>query len=180
MVKSDPKFQSAGAQSDSCLSGTLFASKSDLEGLKAELVSKFTNLRKEVNVISHQQNSSCADTALSSQSSSAPETQNSSTPSPLHSQQSSTSASDITGSSVNYDIHEERCNPHPTDTQDQPQCKVIIAGNSTLHQMKAIKMKVNEMSTVKLTRKGANLAGTVSRTINYLSKHSNEDIDLVL
>ena len=41
-------------------------------------------------------------------------------------------------------------------------------------------MEVDKISAVKLTRKGDNLAGTVSRTINYLSKHSNEDIDLVL
>ena len=46
--------------------------------------------------------------------------------------------------------------------------------------MKATTMEVDKISAVKLTRKGDNLAGTVSRTINYLSKHSNEDIDLVL
>ena len=66
MVKSDPKFQSVCVQTDSCLSRTLFASKLDLEGLKAELMSKLTDLRNEVNLISYQQSSSCPDMALSS------------------------------------------------------------------------------------------------------------------
>ena len=123
MVKSDPKFQSVSVQTDSCLSGALFASKLDLAGLKAELMSKLTDLRNEVNLISHQQNSSCPDTALSSQSSSASEAMNSSNPSPFHSQQSSTSTSDIIGLNGS---HEERCNPHPADTQEQPQRKVFI------------------------------------------------------
>ena len=76
--------------------------------------------------------------------------------------------------------HEQRCNPHPTDTQKQQQRKVVIAGDSILDHMKASRMKVDKISAVKLNRKGDNLAGTVSRTINCLSKHSNENTDLVL
>ena len=51
MTKCDPKFSSQGIQTDSCLSDTLFASKSDLDNLKAELLYKMTEIRSEMNAL---------------------------------------------------------------------------------------------------------------------------------
>ena len=51
MIKCDPKFSSQGIQTDSCLNDTLFASKSDLDNLKAELLYKMTEIRSEMNAL---------------------------------------------------------------------------------------------------------------------------------
>ena len=51
MTKCDPKFSSQGIQTDSCLSDTLFASKSDLDNLKAELLYRMTEIRSEMNAL---------------------------------------------------------------------------------------------------------------------------------
>ena len=51
MIKCDPKFSSQGIQTDSCLSDTSFASKSDLDNLKAELLYKMTEIRSEMNAL---------------------------------------------------------------------------------------------------------------------------------
>ena len=48
MLKSDSKFVDMCVQTDGCLSGTLFASKSDLENLKAELLNKIANLKQDI------------------------------------------------------------------------------------------------------------------------------------
>ena len=42
------------------------------------------------------------------------------------------------------------------------------------------KMKVSDIPSVKLTKRGDNLSGTISRCINYASKHSSETLDVVL
>ena len=41
-------------------------------------------------------------------------------------------------------------------------------------------MNVKDKPTVKLAKPGDNLAGTVSRFINYISKHNSDQIDVVL
>ena len=40
--------------------------------------------------------------------------------------------------------------------------------------------KVGDIPSVKLTKKGDRLSGTIGRCRNFLSKHANEHIDLVL
>ena len=45
MFKSDSKFVDMCVQTDSCLIGTLFATESDLENLKAELLNKISYLK---------------------------------------------------------------------------------------------------------------------------------------
>ena len=47
MFKSDSKFVDMCVQTDGCLSGTLFATKSDLENLKAELLNKISYLKQD-------------------------------------------------------------------------------------------------------------------------------------
>ena len=58
--------------------------------------------------------------------------------------------------------------------------KVLIAGDSLLHRMNASKMKVCDTPSVRLTKKGDSLAGTVARVKDYLSRHQNVKADLVL
>ena len=41
-------------------------------------------------------------------------------------------------------------------------------------------MEVSDIPSVKLTKRGDNLSGTISRCINYASKHSSETLDVVL
>ena len=58
--------------------------------------------------------------------------------------------------------------------------KVLIAGDSVLHRMNASKMKVCDAPSVRLTKKGDSLAGTVARVKDYISRHQNVKADLVL
>ena len=58
--------------------------------------------------------------------------------------------------------------------------KVLIAGDSLLHRMDASKMKVCDTPSVRLTKKGDSLAGTVARVKDYISRHQNVKADLVL
>ena len=58
--------------------------------------------------------------------------------------------------------------------------KVLIAGDSLLHRMNASKMKVCDTLSVRLTKKGDSLAGTVARVKDYISRHQNVKADLVL
>ena len=58
--------------------------------------------------------------------------------------------------------------------------KIVIAGDSLLHCMDANKMSVNGISCQKLKKKGNGLGGSVHRSKQYISKHGNEHIDLVL
>ena len=58
--------------------------------------------------------------------------------------------------------------------------KIVIAGDSLLHRMNANKVSVNGISCQKLTKKGDSLGGSVYRSKQYISKHGNEHIDLVL
>ena len=58
MIKIDNKSQSQSVQTDSCLSNTIFASKLDLDTLRAELLNKITDIRHEVLKANHTTKSS--------------------------------------------------------------------------------------------------------------------------
>ena len=62
----------------------------------------------------------------------------------------------------------------------EPKRKIIIAGDSLLHRVNCRKMKVANIPTVKLTKRGDSLAGTVSRSRNFISKHVKEQLDIVI
>ena len=65
--------------------------------------------------------------------------------------------------------------------QSQPKSrKILIAGDYLLHRIKPNKFKVGDIPSVKLTKKGDTLSGTIGRCGNFLSKHADERIDLVL
>ena len=58
--------------------------------------------------------------------------------------------------------------------------KALIAGDSLLHHMNAGKMKVCDTPSVRLTKKGDSLAGTVAHVKDYIGRHQNVKADLVL
>ena len=58
---------------------------------------------------------------------------------------------------------------HNIQNQHSNKHKIVIAGDSLLHRMSSKRMNVKDIPTVKLTKPGYNLAGTVSRCINYIS-----------
>ena len=58
MIKIDNKSQSQSVQTDSCLSNTIFASKLNLDTLRAELLNKITDIRHEVLKANHTTKSS--------------------------------------------------------------------------------------------------------------------------
>ena len=62
----------------------------------------------------------------------------------------------------------------------EPSRKILFVGDSLLHRMYVKKMKVSDTQSVKLTKSGDNLAGSVSRCKNYFAKHSDVIVDVVL
>ena len=71
-------------------------------------------------------------------------------------------------------------NSNCNDDQPKTNRKIVIAGDSLLHRINSRKMVVNKIPSVKLTKRGDNLSGTVSRLTTYISKHSNVHLDIVL
>ena len=79
--------------------------------------------------------------------------------------------------SASGQVHKAVDKPNPCKA---PSRKVLIAGDSLLNRMYISKMKVSDIPSVKLTKRGDNLSGTISRFINYASKNSSETLDVVL
>ena len=79
----------------------------------------------------------------------------------------------------NVSIHEL---PQSSQMQSKPEnsCKIVVAGDSLLHRMNANKMSVDNITSVKLTKKGDGLSGSISWPKNYISRHGDDHIDLVL
>ena len=71
-------------------------------------------------------------------------------------------------------------NSNYNDDHPKTNRKIVIAGDSLLHRINSRKMMVNKIPSVKLTKRGYNLSGTVSRLTTYISKHSNVHLDIVL
>ena len=79
----------------------------------------------------------------------------------------------------NVSIHEL---PQSSQMQSQPEKsrKIVVAGDSLLHRINANKMSVDIITSVKLTKKGDSLSGSINRSKSYISRHGNDYIDLVL
>ena len=58
--------------------------------------------------------------------------------------------------------------------------KILFVGDSLLHRMDVKKMKVSDIHSVKLTKRGDSLTGSMSRCRNYVATHSDEILDVVL
>ena len=66
--------------------------------------------------------------------------------------------------SASGQVHKAVDKPNPGKA---PSRKVLIAGDSLLSRMYISGMKVSDIPSVKLTKRGDNLSGTISRCINY-------------
>ena len=72
--------------------------------------------------------------------------------------------------------------PQSSQLQSKPEksSKIVVAGDSLLHRMNANKMSVDNITSVKLTKKSDSLSGSISRSKNYISRQDNDHIDIVL
>ena len=174
MIRSDTRFCSQEVQTDTCLSNTLFATKSDVEELKNDFLSKLSDLREEFTSVK------CPPAPVVSSPS---ESDDDSTQFPSSQVSPSSTLTQTPESSQNKNVspsgqvHKAVDKPNPGKA---PSRKVLIAGDSLLNRMYISKMKVSDIPSVKLTKRGDNLSGTISRCINYASKHSSETLDVVL
>ena len=170
MIRSDTRFCSQEVQTDTCLSNTLFATKSDVEELKNDFLSKLSDLREEFTSVK------CPPAPVVSSPS---ESDDDSTQFPSSQVSPSSTLTQTPSSSQNKNVlasgqvHKAVDKPSPGKA---PSRKVLIAGDSLLNGMHISKMKVSDIPSVKLTKRGDNLSGTISRFINYASKHSSESV----
>ena len=80
------------------------------------------------------------------------------------------------GPSLTVDSELDEC-----QLQSQPKSRqILIIGDSLLHRIKSNKLKVGNIPSVKLNKKGDRLNGTTGRCRNFLRKNADEHIDLVL
>ena len=66
------------------------------------------------------------------------------------------------------------------NNQSKSNRKIVIAGDSLLHRLNSRKMKVNNIPSIRLTKRGDDLSGTVSHLSAYIGKHNNQQLDIVL
>ena len=90
-----------------------------------------------------------------------------------------TQSCSINSSVLGQDVKQPNVNESVSDRYE-PKRKVIIAGDSLFHRVNCRKMKVANIPTLKLTKRGDSLAGTVSRSRNFISKHVKEHLDIVI
>ena len=164
MLKSESRFVSQEVQADNVLSKSLFATKSELEDVKIELLKKLTRLKQDlldrmidfgsserVDVVQDDNPTRTVISGASSQP--GPALQN--TP------------------SVDSGSAE-------SESQPEKSRKMLIAGDSLLHWVNTRQLKVDDIPSEKLVKKGDRLSGTITHCRNFLSKHTGEHIDLVL
>ena len=187
MIKIDNKSQSQSVQTDSCLSNTIFASKLDLDTLRGELLNKITDIRHEVLKANHTTKSSSVSLQQSQPQQFVPSE-------PASQQQLNLSSANQPATCPEVNLSDETLAQMPVTsgsvsptviTSSETQVihnthKVLIAGDSLLHRMNASKMKVCDTPSVRLTKKGDSLAGTVARVKDYISRHQKVKADFVL
>ena len=193
MIKCDSRFVSEGVQTDNCLSNTVFASISDLETVKSELTNKLSEVRNEILSIMNSNNTTIPlfpDTAPSFDcSSSVPDVSLKSSQHQVATINNSAVIAEensnfmqscsINSSVLGQDVKQPNVTESVSD-RSEPKRKIIIAGDCLLYRVNCRKMEVANIPTVKLTRRGDSLAGTVSHSRNFISKHVKEHLDIVI
>ena len=91
---------------------------------------------------------------------------------------------DATPSSLPRNRSQSKSNPttplQPTEPEaNSNRIKVIFVGDSLLHRTNTKKMNVRNIPSVKLTKPGDTLEGSVCRARDYLSKHCDHVFDIV-
>ena len=187
MIKIANKSQSQSVQTDSCLSNTIFASKLDLDTLRAKLLSKITDIRHEVVKANHTMKPSSVSLQQSQPQQFVPSE-------PALQQQLNLSSANQPETCPEVNLSDETLAQMPVTsglvsptviTSSETQViqnthKVLIAGDSLLHHMNASKMKVCDTPSMRLTKRGDSLACTVARIKYCISRHQNVKADLVL
>ena len=170
MIRYDTRFCSQEVQTDTCLSNTLFATKSDVE-LKNDILSTLSDLREEFTSVK------CPPAVVSSPSESDDDCTQfpSSQVSPSSTLTQTPASSQNKNVSASGQVHKAVDKPNPCKA---PSRKVLIAGDSLLNRMYISKMEISDIPSVKLTKRRDNLSGTISRCINYASKHSSKPLTL--
>ena len=195
MIKCDAKYVNQSTETDACLSNTIFVSKLDLDTLKDELINRISDLRHEVlntdllsrspvpiTLLSSHSQSTIPDTLSSTQSQSTSQSEDSQLPSQSSHFVTQPVSPSATSRNTNREPDEANDALNSNNNDDQPKTnrKIVIAGDSLLHRINSRKMMVNKIPSVKLTKRGDNLSGTVSRLTTYISKHRNVHLDIVL
>ena len=70
-----------------------------------------------------------------------------------------------------------RSNTQINNNQSKSNRKIVIADDSLIHRLK---MKVSNIPSIRLTKRGDNLSGTVSHLSAYIGKHNNQQLDIGL
>ena len=162
MIKIDNKYQSQSVQTDSCLSNTIFASKLDLDTLRAELLNKITDIRHEVLKANHTTKPSSVNLQQSQPQQFVPSERE-----PASQQQLNLSSANQPETCPEVNLSDETLaqmtvttglvSPSVITSSEtqviQNTHKVLIAGDSLLHRMNASKMKVCDTPSVRLTKK---------------------------
>ena len=195
MIKCDTKYVNQNTETDACLSNTIFASKLDLDTLKDELINRISDLIHEIldtnllsrssvpiTLLSSHSQSTVPDTLSSTQSQSTSQFEDSQLPpqSRYFVPQSASPSATSTNTNREPDEANDALNSNGNDDQPKTNRKRVIAGDSLLHRINSRRMMVNKIPSVKLTKRGDNLSGMVSRLTTYISKHSNVHLDIVL
>ena len=175
MIKVDTKFVNQEMQTDSvsCLGGSLFAAKAELENLKVEILGRISTLQQTLLPHSNQSSSTSSVQTVS------PIQQTEFEPSEKHVSLTS-SGSPLPPSAVYHVFIQELSDFSQMQSQPERSRKIVITGDSLLHRMNTSKMSVNGIPSVNITKKGDSLVGSINRAKNYISRHRNNHIDLVL
>ena len=161
MLHCDNKFQN---QTDSCLSGTIFASKADVENLKSEFESKLSALREELT------SKQCS-----------PTTSVKYVPESLLISSNPSSQVDVISSTQSSQASHQNEAGSTEKPHKEPSRKVLFVGDSLLHRMDVKKMKeVSDIHLVKLTKRGDNLTSSMSRCRNYAGTNNISNKTLAL
>ena len=165
MLPCDNRLQNQEVQTDSCLSSTIFASKEDVENLKSDFESKLSVLREEF--VSKQCSPPIPVSYL-------PESL------PISSNPSSQISVDVINSAQSSQTSHQNEAVSTDKPHKEPLRKILFVGNSLLHKMDVKKMKVSNIHSEKLTKRGDKLTGSMSRCWNYVAKHNDVIVDVVL
>ena len=159
MVRSETRYVCQEVQTDSCFSRTLFASKSEIEDLKTDLLGKISELREEFAALKNHPlpSNTILDSSVTNPSCSISSMERTQMPASPQDIPPITSTQLVRPTDPGNEADVVSGYPAPdsvnaNDVNEKPR-KIVITGDSLLHRMNIDKMKVNNISTVKLTKK---------------------------
>ena len=186
MVRSETRYVCQEVQTDSCLSRTSFASKSEIEDLRTNLLGEISELREGFAALKNHPlpSNTILDSSVTKPSHSISSMECTQMLASLQDISPITSMQLVRPTDPSNEADVVSGYPAPDSVKannvNKKPCKTVITGDSLLHRMNIHKMKVNNISTVKLTKKGNTISSSIARCMNFVGKHSDELIDVVL